>query len=144
MYCDSPPPPTPLLLFRGFEPGAFSLEVNKMVKPSMTFFKLSSRIQPASFRENVHWATRHCKKVKEHYCLNQNISYCNTGPACLYQFSRKNLRGLFALASVSVLILKSEAWAKILDLDPNLMYLDSQHCSFDDDISQQYCKVIYA
>ena len=41
------------LLFRGFEAGAFSLEVHKMVRKLI----ISSEFEPASFRVNVQDAT---------------------------------------------------------------------------------------
>ena len=52
-----PHPPTSLLLYRGFEPGAVSLEVYKMVKIAMKKVKFFSAFEPASFRVNVHNAT---------------------------------------------------------------------------------------
>ena len=77
-----------VLLFRGFETVAFSLEVYKMEKKSMREYKYFKQILTSVLQSGCpwcyHWAIRQCNNWK--YCFKQNSFYCNTGPARLYQF----------------------------------------------------------
>ena len=70
-------PPTPLLLFRGFKPGAFSLEVCKIVITSKKEFQYSKQIRteprPSGCTLHIHDTTMTVYKFKEKYFPYQNM-----------------------------------------------------------------------
>ena len=108
-----------VLLFRGFESEVFSLEVYKMVKISRKNLNISSRFEPASFRVDVHDATTELPDSVNNgsntTALNKNHVNVTLARPTLFNSSAtqsqgaaifpKNKRRLFALTSISILIL---------------------------------------
>ena len=86
--------PTRHLLFRGFEPGAFSQEVyctQNGTNIKGKFLKFLMRFEPATFRVHVDNATTELPasiKMKQDYCSTHNICYRNTDPALLHNLRR--------------------------------------------------------